>query len=322
MVIVWRITERCNLSCKFCGFDREVPRSRREADPQAVRSFGATLADYQHKTGDPVLVSWLGGEPLLWPPLAGLTRIFRADYQLSVGTTTNGTCLGSPAVRSHLLEHYSELTISVDGIGAVHDRLRGWPGGYSSLRRDVAALAEEKRKGNRGPRLRANVLLMRETVNAFEQLCDELSGWGIEEITFNQLGGNDRPEFYPAHRLLPEQVAWLSTNLPRLQSRLAAHGSRLLGSEAYLRRLQASAQNKRLAIDDCRPGERFLFINESGQVAPCSFAASGYGIPMQEITSVAALHQLPARFSEQRCQQRLPSCEDCHSTQVFEKFLV
>jgi AdoMet-dependent heme synthase len=376
MIVVWRITEHCNLTCKFCGFDRDLPRPRREADPQGILAFGALLAEYQLKTGDAVLVSWLGGEPLLWPPLTDLTRAFRTNYGLAISTTTNGTSLRSSAVRAHLLEHYSELTISVDAIGALHDQLRGWPGGYASLRRDVTALAQEKRARAHGPMLRANVLLMRQTLAGFEQLCGELAGWGIEEITFNQLGGNDRPEFYPAHRLLPEQAQRLAAELPRMRRESAARGLRLHGGEGYQRRIQATALGERLAVHDCQPGRRFVFIDELGRIAPCSFTSSAYGVPASEVKCVEDLCQLPVRFAElrqhppavsgrahrsagfQTCriagfqtrsshdlqraadlevgdtagletcatigvslQQQSPPCEDCHSTQVFEKFI-
>ncbi len=317
MVIVWRITERCNLTCKFCGFDRELPRPRHDADPQGILALGALLSEYQRQTGDAVLVSWLGGEPLLWPPLTNLTRAFRNEYRLAVSTTTNGTSLASAAVRAHLLEHYSELTVSLDAIGTLHDQLRGWPGGYATLQRDVTALAEEKRARGQGPVLRANVLLMRGTLSGFEQLCGELAGWGIEEITFNQLGGNDRPEFYPAHRLLPEQAEHLAKHLPRLRRELAAQGLSLIGGEGYLRRIQATARGDQLPISDCQPGRSFLFIDESGRIAPCSFTVSAYGVPVSAVKSVEDLSRLPVRFS---AQTRVTACEDCHSTQVFEKF--
>ena len=320
MVVVWRITERCNLACKFCGFDRDLPRPRHDADPQGILALGALLSEYQRQTGDAVLVSWLGGEPLLWPPLTDLTRTFHNEYRLAVSTTTNGTSLASPAVRAHLLEHYSELTVSVDAIGALHDQLRGWQGGYATLRRNVTALAEEKRARGQGPVLRANVLLMQETLAGFEQLCGELASWGIEELTFNQLGGNDRPEFYPAHRLLPEQAEHLAKQLPRMRRQLAAQGLRLNGGEGYLRRIQATTRGERLAVHDCQPGRRFLFIDELGRIAPCSFTVSAYGVPVSEVKSVEDLRQLPVRFSELSAQPRVTACEDCHSTQVFEKF--
>jgi MoaA/NifB/PqqE/SkfB family radical SAM enzyme len=278
------------------------------------------LSEYQQITGDSVLISWLGGEPLLWAPLTELTKTFCSEYRLRISTTTNGTRLSSAEVRAHLLEYYSELTISVDSIGSLHDELRGWPGGFVRLERDVTKLANEKRINGRGLILRANVLLMRETLSGFEKLCMRLADWGIEEITFNQLGGNDRPEFYAAHRLLPEQANWLITELPRLRKRFAALGLRLHGSDNYADRIRATTYGERLSIQDCHAGENFLFINELGRIAPCSFTSSGYGIALSDITSASALRELPFRFSELRNQRRHAACGDCHSTQVFAKF--
>src|SRR5204863_4965549 len=209
--------QRCNLCCPFCAHDRRESWPRRDADVEAIRRFGVVLAEYQRRTGDRVLVSWIGGEPFLFPALAELTVFFTRQLDLRVSATTNGTTLGSAGVRDHVLAHYSELTVSVDGIGDVHDTLRCWPAGYATLRRSVGQLAEAKRTAMRGPRLRANVVLMRQTIAAFEPLCLELADWGIEEITFNQLGGRDRPEFFPTHRLLPEQTACLQDFVPHLR---------------------------------------------------------------------------------------------------------
>jgi MoaA/NifB/PqqE/SkfB family radical SAM enzyme len=295
-------------------------RERRDADPGSIRAFGAVLGEYQRLTGDSVLVSWLGGEPLLWPPLADLTRTLRSEHRLRISTTTNGTCLDSAETRRHILENYAELTVSVDAEGSLHDELRGWAGGFTSLERNFKALAEEKRATAQGPILKANVVLMRQTLVGFADLCLRLAGWGVEEVTFNQLGGNDRPEFYPEHRLLPDQADWLAAELPRLQPRLALRGLRLHGTGGYARRIQATAQSVRLPVDECLPGQTFLFIDEAGQIAPCSFTAAGYGVPLADIRSVAELRQLPLRFSAARQRRRLAACEDCHSTQFFEKF--
>jgi MoaA/NifB/PqqE/SkfB family radical SAM enzyme len=319
-VVVCRVTQQCNLSCPFCGYDRRLDWPRRQADPARLLRFGAVLAEYQRATGSQVLVSWIGGEPLLWPPLAQFTSHFSRACGLHVSTTTNGTTLGSPAVRGHVLAHYAELTVSVDGIGTVHDHLRGWLGGFAALRKNVSALASEKRAAGGGPRLRANVVLMRDTVGDFAALCLELADWGIEAITFNQLGGNDRPEFHPANRLLPEQVDRLAEDIPFLRRRLAKHGVRLSGGEGYLRRLQASARGERIPVADCDPGRRFLFINEQGRAAPCSLAACECGVPLEQIGSVEELLGLPRRFQQSLRCRRPAACADCHCTQVFEKF--
>jgi len=321
MIVVWRITQRCNLCCPFCAHDRRESWPRRDADVEAIRRFGVVLAQYQRRTGDRVLVSWIGGEPFLFPALAELTVFFTRQLDLRVSATTNGTTLGSAGVRDHVIAHYSELTVSVDGIGEVHDSLRSWPGGYATLRQCVGQLAEAKRDGNRGPRLRANVVLMRQTIAAFEPLCLELADWGIEEISFNQLGGRDRPEFFPAHRLRPEHTTWLEELVPRLRVRLAGLGVRLKGGDAYLRRIQANSRDETIPVADCRPGEQFLFVNEHGDAAPCSFTSAGYGVSLTELDRVEALLDLPRRFAQARRERRLAACEDCQSTQVFGKFI-
>lgn len=320
MIVVWRVTQQCNLICPFCAYDRDLPWPRHEASPDHLLRFGAVLAEYRRLTGDQVLVSWMGGEPFLWAPLAEMTVRFRRRYGLKVSATTNGSTLDSPAVRDHILQHYAELTVSVDGIGAVHDELRGWLGGFAVLRDGVALLAGEKHAAGHGPRLRANVILMRDSISGFRRLCLELADWGIEEITFNQLGGNDRPEFHLTQRLLPQQAERFAAELPALRRRLAGRGVQLNGGGGYLCRIRASTRGERIPIDDCGPGERFLFIDEQGRVAPCSFTTQGYGISLEDIPSAEALQRLPHRFAKVRRRQRLVPCDDCHSTQVFEKF--
>lgn len=320
MIVVWRVTQFCNLSCPFCAYDRRVRSTRREADADMVRRFGAVLAEYQRATNERVMVSWMGGEPFLFGALTGLTEHFTQELGLRVSATTNGTALRNAPLREHVLNHYSELTVSVDGIGAVHDELRGWPGGYAALRRIVGEVAEAKRARNRGPHLRANVVLMRQTLVDFERLCMELANWGIEEITFNQLGGRDRPEFFPGHRLLPEQAVSLTRDILAIRARLALLGVSLKGSPGYLSRIQASSRNEIISIADCRPGEQFLFINEHGIAAPCHFTDQDYGVAVTELADANALRKLPGLFTAARDRQKSQFCGDCHSTRVFDKF--
>jgi MoaA/NifB/PqqE/SkfB family radical SAM enzyme len=320
VIVVWQVTERCNFACPFCAFDRTLERHRAGANPAAIREFGLHLARYQQETGESVLVSWLGGEPLRWAPLEEISNYYSTELGLRIAATTNGSTLGSPAVRRHLRENYSELTISVDAPGEAHDELRGATGLYVALSKNVRALADECNAHGSALRLRTNVVLMRQTVGQFTELCTALAEWGIVEISFNQLGGNDRPEFYPGHRLQSEDVAKLEATLPPLRAELARRGVKLLGSAGYLRRMNASARNERMPVHDCRPGDTFLFIDVSGKIAPCSFTGDTCGVPLEEVRSVRDLLRLTGRFSSSIATRRPAACDDCLSTRVFEKF--
>jgi MoaA/NifB/PqqE/SkfB family radical SAM enzyme len=358
LIVVWRVTTACNLNCGFCAYAQDVPFARRSIDPAAVRAFAKVLADYRRESGERVMVSWLGGEPLLWAPWRSLSAELAA-LRVDVSATTNGSTLGAPSVRELIVQHLTELTVSVDGIGAMHDLLRGTPGAFDRLERDVLALTRAiARAGSRSepgradaagadasctdgscadasrasgvddgrhaprqrPRIRVNTVLMNDNIAQFGALCDHLQTWGIDEISFNQLGGNDRPEFHAAHKLLPTDVERFAADLPRIRESLASHGVRLVGGSRYLDRLRASAAGQSISIADCHPAEQVLFVTEAGIVAPCSFTTAEYGVPVSEIDSVAALRALSERVRAKRMASRSSWCDDCPSTQLFDKF--
>jgi MoaA/NifB/PqqE/SkfB family radical SAM enzyme len=180
-------------------------------------------------------------------------------------------------------------------------------------------LAAERRAAGSRLLIRINTVLMSDNVELFPRLCEELSEWGVDEVTFNALGGNDRPEFFRLHRLQPPQVSWLDAELPRLRLSMSAAGVRVVGAPAYLNRLHASAAGEARPVADCRPGEQFLFITESGVVSPCSFTSSEYGFPLAELDSVDSLLALPRRFREKRLATPSLWCQDCPSTQLSGK---
>lgn len=317
MIVVWRISTRCNLSCAFCAYDSRIPGQRREVDAASVAAFAPVLANYSRQTGDPVLVSWIGGEPMLWKPVFDMSQLMAGHAGMRVSATTNGSTLHLPQVRRRIIDHFAELTISIDGFAEFHNQVRGWPGGWQRLKVAVMALAAE-----RGARLvlRANVVVMRDNADDFTLLCGELADWGFNEITFNQLGGRDRPEFFPDHRLRPDGARRFAAQVWELQRKLATRGVRLCANSQYLERIEASANGRALPVPECGPGQRFLFIDEENRVSPCHFTGDVLGVPLAELTSANDLLRLRPRFAASRAHAMPAACRDCPSTQVFAKF--
>ncbi len=318
VVVLWRVHEFCSLGCRFCGYSRELKWPRRTADPQQVLDFGRVLRDIQQCHSKLVLVSWLGGEPLAWTELAHLSHIFCYDYCLSLGVTTNGLPLASSRTRRSLLSDYRQVTISIDGLAPFHDQVRGQAGLSERLRRAVERLRDE----DRGDRLwrRVNTVLMRGNVEAFGEFCEAMADWGFHELTFNALGGNERPEFFAANHLLPQQVQRFAAELPSLQERMAGRGLRIRGGARYLDRIEALALGRQVSVDDCHPAREFLFVDAQGRISPCSFSTREYGIPLGEVRSAAEFLELPHRFRQLRSRFRLAACHDCRATHLFDKF--
>lgn len=320
LVVVWRVAEACDLDCAYCEYRRSARRPRRSAAPESVLAFGRLLAEYQRATGRPVLLSWLGGEPLLWPPIWEVSSTLRREHGLALSVTTNGTRLRVPDLRRRLIEDFAEVTLSVDGDAATHDSVRGAPGLHAHLQAVIEDLRVRKAAAGRGPIIRVNTVLMHSNLTQLERLGEGLAAWGVEELTFNPLGGAPGDPFFEAERLQPADVAWLTLHLDGLRARLAQRGLLVRGSQRYVQRLDFAAHRWGWPVADCAPGDRFWFVDEHARLAPCSFATAEYGLPLAELRTVADLRDLPRRLAAQRRLAPAPACRDCHSPQVFGKF--
>jgi MoaA/NifB/PqqE/SkfB family radical SAM enzyme len=319
MIVLWRVSNHCNLACPFCAYGKRLALPVQQADPAQVGRMIDLLGAWRRETGRPVLLSWLGGEPLLWRPRAELdARATKLGVELSL--TTNGTRLGAARVREELVRRYREVTISVDGPAAFHDAMRGWPGAFDKLARSISALVAERDAAATALKVRINIVLMHDNIEALEALCRTLAGWGVDEISFNQLGGRDRPEFYPAHRLQMDDVALLAELLPRLRADLARSGTTLVGGGAHLERIADTVAGRPLPIADCRVAETFLFIDEAGRIAPCSFAPEHFALSVDDLDNAADLDALPHRLLASQRERPAHDCADCPSTQQFAKF--
>lgn len=320
LVIVWRVYEPCNLSCHFCEYSRDIVRHRSVVASESILRFGRILSEYQEQKGKQVLINWLGGEPLLWKDFVPTSRMLNEKLGISLSVTTNGTKLSSEEIKEVLLKNYEMITVSVDGFSEFHDFHRGSKGLFDNVRRHIKTLQTMAKKSGSDLRVRVNTVLMRKNIRDFEAFCLEIASWGVNELTINQLGGNERTDFFEKNCLLPEQAEWLDVELPRIKKISLENGLKILGGQKYTKRIIATSKNIPLPIDDCSAGEYFLFINENNKISPCSFTSEEYGVSIEEIENVEDLLGLPFLFNKLKKAQPALPCMDCHSTQVFGKF--
>ncbi len=319
-VIVWRVTQDCNLDCQFCSYSQSLNRIRHNADPAKVERFGALLGEYSKQTGRNTLVSWIGGEPLLWPALWDVSRRFVHEFGLDVSTTTNGVPLRSRRVAERIVDDFTEIVISIDGFGDENDRVRQKPGLFEELKRNISTLVELKASRGSALTVKVNTILMRKNIEHFEAFCEVLLSWGVEELTFNQLGGYDRPEFFPANRLLSSQVSNFINALSGWKTQFAEKGLLIHGSDAYLHRLQCSSRDEKIPVEDCAPGSWFWFVNENGLISPCSYTSYEYAVDIDSIRSRDEIDAVEATFRQMQSENKSRFCGDCHCTQLFDKF--
>lgn len=318
-VIVWRITQTCNMNCRFCSYSNEVERLRSDADEAEITRLCGVLADYKQRTGDDLLVSWIGGEPLLWDQLLKHSA-FLHENGVRVSTTTNGLLLGRKDIQEGILRHFSEIVCSLDGYETCNDDVRQHRGHFQLVSKHIRELARLRDEMDSPLKIKVNTILMRRNIRQFPAFCEYLNSLGVDEVTFNQLGGFDRPEFFEDNRLTPEQAEELCRMLPEMQADFAKRGLIIHGSPKYLERIRLTTRNERNPIAECEPGTWFWFINENGYISPCSYTSYEYKFPTSEIRTPEDFDRAEAFFRRCRCEARSKWCDDCFCTQVYDKF--
>lgn len=122
------LTYKCNLNCFMCGQRHmEIADIKRELNCDELCKFILESKKYGLKYG---VYLW-GGEPFLYSGIADLLE-FLAKNKLFVTINTNGTKLEEYA-ELIVKTRVQRLIISIDGIGEVHDKIRGVAGNYDKV---------------------------------------------------------------------------------------------------------------------------------------------------------------------------------------------
>ncbi len=136
-IVVWNMTNRCNLKCRHCYIEAEDRAYKGELTTAEARVFIDDLAAMKV----PVLL-FSGGEPLVREDLFEL-----GAYAVAKGIrpviSTNGTLITPEAARKIKETGFQYVGISIDGNEEVHDFFRGRKGCFAEtlqgIRNSLAA---------------------------------------------------------------------------------------------------------------------------------------------------------------------------------------
>ncbi|MDR3255535.1 MAG: radical SAM protein [Synergistaceae bacterium] len=134
-VVVWHITERCNLHCRHCYSSSGDSLNPGEAGRDEAVSFLRSLAEMKPPT---LLMS--GGEPLAHPNFFLYLEMGR-NLGINVSISTNGTLVDEDAARRMAASGVSYVGVSIDGAGEDNDVFRGRMGAFRDAKRGIEFLA-------------------------------------------------------------------------------------------------------------------------------------------------------------------------------------
>lgn len=123
-VVIWNLIRRCNLRCKHCysiSGDVDFPGELTTAEVFRVM-------DELKACKVPALIL-SGGEPLLRPDIFQISARAKA-MGFYVGLSSNGVLISRDNIDRIAAAGYDYIGVSLDGIGATHDRFRGRIGSF------------------------------------------------------------------------------------------------------------------------------------------------------------------------------------------------
>lgn len=136
--LFWECTLRCNLHCRHCGSDCRVESGVEELS--VARFIEVIDGLTPHVDPHRLLVIFTGGEALVRRDIeeAGLA-LYRRGYPW--GIVTNGMLLDEARLDSLLSAGMHTATVSLDGLEAAHNKMRGHPLSYARAWRAIELMS-------------------------------------------------------------------------------------------------------------------------------------------------------------------------------------
>jgi 12,18-didecarboxysiroheme deacetylase len=174
-VVVWNITQRCNLKCVHCYAHAKDVTFKNELTTEE----GKALLDDFAQFGVPVVL-FSGGEPVMRKDLPEMAR-YAVGRGMRAVISTNGTLITREKAALFKEIGLSYVGISLDGMEEVNDRFRGVKGAFQGAVEGIRNCQEAGIKV--GLRFTVNRLNAAEIPNIFD-LLEELN---VPRICFYHL---------------------------------------------------------------------------------------------------------------------------------------
>lgn len=174
-VVVWNITQQCNLKCIHCYAHAKMTRQNNELSTDE----GKALIDDLSNMGAPVLL-FSGGEPLMRKDLPELAA-YAVKKGMRAVISTNGTLIDFKTAKTLKDIGLSYVGISLDGTRDINDQFRGVIGAFDDAMRGI------KNCQDAGIKVGLRFTINKFNVNEIPALFDMLEEREIPRICFYHL---------------------------------------------------------------------------------------------------------------------------------------
>jgi MoaA/NifB/PqqE/SkfB family radical SAM enzyme len=277
------LTRRCNLRCPFCFY-------LSGQEPAAEPAHELTIDEIEKVSLSMGKLLWLafsGGEIYLRNDLVKISEVFYRNNKPAIMLyPTNGMLPelireNTEQILNVCRKSVIVVKLSLDGIGGMHDTLRGKKGSFEKVMETYHALEGLIEKYPHFE-LGINTVFCRENQDCMDPIIDFVAGLeNIKTHTISLIRGN------PSHEQSKEvDIAKYHNAIERLEKNLKKgisrtyrfRGARIKAAQDILQRrlIRQTAAEKRRLIP-CYAGRLNLVLTETGEVYPCELLSVPFG---------------------------------------------
>ncbi|MBX7096457.1 MAG: radical SAM protein [Myxococcaceae bacterium] len=266
---VWEITLACDLACHHCG-SRAGHKRPSELSTDEALDVVRQLASLGCRE-----VTIIGGEAYLRKDWTQLIRAIR-DHGMDATMTTGGRNLTEERVKAAADAGLQGVSVSVDGLEATHDRIRGFHG---SFRAASEAIGRLKAHGiTVGCNTQINALSWRQLPQVMDHIIGQgASHWQLQ-LTVAMGNAVDHPELllqpYELAELYPLLASLYEPALERGLLMVPGNNIGYFGPYEHLWRGGPDRTNHWLG---CNAGQNTIGLEADGTIKGCpSLPTKGY----------------------------------------------
>lgn len=177
------VTNRCNLSCVFCGQDKDALKKEDELTEQDYRQIIDEISEIGKRT-----LSFSGGEIFLHPGIINVLEYCSFMKQKIGMVLTNGVLVSEEVAHMLVSSGVEHVGFSIDGTREVHDALRGVTGSYDRAIKAIQHITHVKKKfDSRIPSIGINFVVTPANVGVIDCLANLLAEGNISSVRFQLL---------------------------------------------------------------------------------------------------------------------------------------
>lgn len=277
------VTRRCNARCPYCFYLQGAGMAESDAAELTLEEIGKV----SRSLGSLLWLAFSGGEIFLRKDLVEISRVFHRQNRPAIMLYPSNGLLPQLIHDSmaQILWQCSDsivvVKLSLDGVGAAHDALRGTSGGFDKLMQTYRLLAGLL---DRHPNfeLGINTVFCSGNQDSMDEIIDFVQG--LEHVrthTISLARGELADASHKAvdHAKYERAIARLAANLrERKAPTYAFRGARLKAAQDILQRrlIHRTLLEHRRQIP-CYAGRINLVLNETGEVYPCETRSESFG---------------------------------------------